>query len=129
MRIQLRDIVRKSECIVALLSENDIGSLVLIKIFLIIAFNHHVNVEMIIRKICVAAASISVEAVIESIVSTYEGTIKRRQYSEKRVELKMMIPENGSKLEHVNSAPGVSMSQYFSSTKGPSGTVCEDHKS
>ena len=43
-------------------------------------------------------------------------------FSEERVELNMMISEYGLKLERANSVP------YCSSTMGPSGTVCEDHK-
>ena len=50
-------------------------------------------------------------------------------FSEERVELNMMISENGPKFERVNSVPEASISQYCSSTKGPSrSTVCKDHK-
>ena len=49
-------------------------------------------------------------------------------FSEERVELNMMISENGPKLERANSVPEASMSKYCSSTKGPSGTECEDYK-
>ena len=41
----------------------------------------------------------------------------------------MMISENGPKFERANCVPEASMSNYCSSTKGPSGTVCKDHKS
>ena len=85
LRIHQIDVVGKSECIVALLNENDIGSLVLMMMFLNITFKHYVNVDMIhyvnvdviIQRICVAAASISVEAFVESIVSRHEGTNKK----------------------------------------------------
>ena len=72
-RILQRDVVRKSERVVALLSENDICSVVLRKKFLNINFKHNVNVDMIIQRICIAVASLSVEAIIESIISIYEG--------------------------------------------------------
>ena len=49
-------------------------------------------------------------------------------FSEERVELNMMIYENGPKFECVNSVPEASNSKHCSSTKGPSGTVCKDHK-
>ena len=59
---------------------------------------------MIIQGICVAAAIVSVEAVIESIVTVYEGTNKKRGlFSKKRVELNKMISENGPKLARANS--------------------------
>ena len=40
----------------------------------------------------------------------------------------MMISESGPKLERANSVPERSLLKYCSSTKGPSGTVCEDYK-
>ena len=46
---------------------------------------------------------------------------------ERRVELNMMISENGSKLEHATSVPEASISKYCSSTKGHSGTLWEYH--
>ena len=78
LRIYLIDVVRKLECIVALLSENDMISPLLIKTFLNITFKHYVIVDMIVQRICIVAASISVEAVIESIASIYESKIKKR---------------------------------------------------
>ena len=57
-----------------LLSGNDLSSPVLIKTFPIISFKYYVNVEIIIHSICVAAECMSVEAVIQSIVSIDEGT-------------------------------------------------------
>ena len=84
---------------------------------------------MSIERICVAAASISVEVVNESIASIYEGKDgKRRLFSEDKAELNMMISENGPKLKHANSVPEASMSSYCSRTKVPSGAMSEDHK-
>ena len=61
---------------------------------------------MIIERICVADASISVEAVIESIVSIYKGPNKKGDcFLEERIKLNMLISESGPKLEHPNSLP------------------------
>ena len=69
--------------------------------FLIFSFKHYVNVELIIYSIFVAFESMLLEAVIESIVSIYEGTNKeRRLFSGERDELSMMISENDPYLEH-----------------------------
>ena len=86
----------------------------------------HVNAKMIIPRKCAAAASMLVEAVIESIVSIYEGTNK--EYLEEREELKMMISLTGPKLEHANSIPKASISKHCNGIKCPSGTLCENHK-
>ena len=55
LRIYLRDVVRKSEYIFALISENDLISPLLIETLLNIIFKHFVNVDMILQRICVAA--------------------------------------------------------------------------
>ena len=87
---------------------------------------------MIIQRTFVAAAAarISVKAVIESSVSIYEGTNKKRRLffrGQRRTQHDKFL-KNGLTLERSNSVPEASMSKYCSSTKGPSGTVCEDHK-
>ena len=57
------------------LGEKEIRSIELIKAFLSTTFTHS-NVEMIIHRIYGAAASMSLESVIESMASIYEWTNK-----------------------------------------------------
>ena len=72
------------------------------------------EIEIIIHAICVAATSMSVESVIESMVSMYEvRNNKHRPISEERAELEMMIAVNGPNIEHADSVIDKSMRQYW----------------
>ena len=65
IRIQFRNFIRKLETHVAQLSEEDLSSIELIKVFLATERKLYVDIEMVMHVICVAAASMSVESVIE----------------------------------------------------------------
>ncbi|CAB3980645.1 LIGHT-DEPENDENT SHORT HYPOCOTYLS 6 [Paramuricea clavata] len=102
IRIQFREFIRRLERHVAQLNKEDLCSIKLIKVFL--ETERKLYVEMVMHVICVAAASMSVESVIESMVSIYENrNNKFRPISEERAVLEMNIAINGPELPHADS--------------------------
>jgi hypothetical protein len=89
-------------------------SIELIKIFLESERNLYLDIEMIMHVICIAAASMSVESVIESMVSIYENrNNKFRPISEERAVLEMNIAINGPELAHADGIIQASMAEYW----------------
>ena len=113
IRIQFRKFISKLETHVAQLSEEDLSSIELIKVFLETERKLYVNIEMVMHVICVAAASMSVESVIESMVSIYENrNNKFRPISEERAVLEMNAI-NGPELTHADGIIQASMTEYW----------------
>ena len=114
IRIQFRKFISKLETHVAQLSEEDLSSIELIKVFLETERKLYVDIEMVMHVICVAAASMSVESVIESMVSIYENrNNKFRPISEERAVLEINIGINGPELTHADGIIQASMTEYW----------------
>ena len=61
------------------------------------------DVELIVHCICVASVKISVESVVESLVSRYENHFtSSRQRTEEHALEEMIIAENGPLLQHTD---------------------------
>ena len=61
------------------------------------------DVEVVIHSICIAAIKVSVESVVESLVSRYENHFNSsRQMSEEHSLEEMVIAENGPLLQHAD---------------------------
>ena len=114
IRIQFREFIRRLERHVAQLNEEDLCSIKLIKVFLETERKLYVDIEMVMHVICVAAASMSAESVIESMVSIYENRNNNfRPISEERAVLEMNIAINGPELPHADSIIQESMTEYW----------------
>ncbi len=114
IRIQFREFIRRLERHVQPLSKKELCSIELIKVFLMSERKLYVDIEMVIHIICVAAASMSVESVIGSMVSIYENrNNKFRPILEERAVLEMNIAINGPDLAHCDSVIQLSMTEYW----------------
>ena len=71
------------------------------------------NVKVIIHLICVACAKVSVESVVESLVSRYEKHFdSSRQPTEQKSLDEMIIAENGPLLHYTDEILERAMNQY-----------------
>jgi len=77
------------------------------------------NVELIIHCISVAAVNISVESVVESLVSRYENhlTPTRQGIEKDHAREEMIISENGPLLQHADSIIDAAMGEYWKEKK------------
>ena len=73
------------------------------------------EVEIIVHCICAGAVKISVESVVESLVSRYENhfTPKRQDTKEDNALQEMTISENGPLLQHADNVIEAAMRQYW----------------
>ena len=79
--------------------DKELSSIELTEVFLEGERRLYIDIEMVMHAICVAAASMSIESVIESMVSVYENrNNKFRPISEENAELEMIIAINGPDL-------------------------------
>ena len=73
------------------------------------------DVEIVIHCICVGAVKVSVESVVETLVSRYEQhfTPQRQDTDESSAMEEMNIAENGPHLQHADSVIEDSMNSYW----------------
>lgn len=91
-----------------------LSSMKIIQTFLNSNLNLFVNIELVMHVICGASVIMSVESVVESIVSQYENRqSKFRNLSELRANNEMMIAVNGPNLAHSDSLLEKALNTYF----------------
>ena len=91
----------------------------MIRSFLSESLKLYENVEVIIHIITVAAVKISVESVVESLVSQYTNhlTSTRQGTDESHALEEMIISENGPLLQHADGIIEEAMTAYWNSKK------------
>ena len=106
--------LRKLEAHTMKIKENDLESLSLIKDLLNLQYHLYGGVELIIHIICIASVKISVESVVESLVSRYEIHFdKERQLKEEHALNEMEIAENGPKFAKADKILKAAMNMYW----------------
>lgn len=94
------------------LVRHTVCSIELIKVFLMNERKLYVDIEIAIHVICVTAASMSVESVIESMVSIYKNRNNKFPISEEWAG-EMSIDINAPDLAHFDSLIQLSMTEYW----------------
>ena len=90
-------------------------SIAIIKLILVTDVLYH-KVEVIVHCICTASVKVSVESVVETLVSRYEQHFdSSRQLTEDHALEEMQIAENGPLLQHADSLLDRSMNNYWKS--------------
>ena len=101
--------IRKLEEHTMKIKMNDLESLSLIKDLLNSQYHLYEGVELIIHIICIASVKISVESVVESLVSRYEIHFdKERQLKEEHA-----LNENGPKFAKADKILKAAMNMYW----------------
>ena len=93
-------------------------SMEIIQTFLNSKFNHFEGIELVMHAICSASVIMSVESVVESIVSMYENRqSKFRNLGEDQGNNEMMIAVNGPNIAHADHILEKSLNSYFRNQK------------
>ena len=78
----------------------------------------YVDVELVVQIMCDAATSMSVESVVESWVSIYEGhSNKHRPISNDRAEQEVCLAVNGPLLQHADPVIKAALKDMYKDTK------------
>ena len=114
-----RNVLKKIEKHFSHLPAKSLTSKDMVKSFLSKDKGLYKNVELIIHCISVAAVKISVESVVESLVSRYENhlTPTRQGTEEDHAREEMIISENGPVLQHADSIIEAAMGEYWKEKK------------
>ena len=78
----------------------------------------YLNIESIVHILCTAATTMSVESVVESWVSIYEGhSNKHRPISNERAEMEVSLAVNGPLLQHADELINEPFREMFKDAK------------
>ena len=98
--------------------ENKLDSMVLFKLLICPDLKLYVNIETIVHIRCTAATTMSVESVVESWVSIYEGhSNKHRPISNDRAEMEVSLAVNGPLLQHADKLIKKAIKEMFKDVK------------
>ena len=118
LRLQFMDFLRKLEAPVDDVDEDDLNSMEIFRAFLSTEHKLYVDVELVVQIMCDAATSMSVESVVESWVSIYEGHInKHRPISNDRAEQEVCLAVNGPLLQHADPVIKAALKDMYKDTK------------
>ena len=118
MRIQFRDFLRKLENFIDDIDEDELKSMTIFRAFLNTNLKLYENVELVVKIMCDAATSMSVESVVESWVSVYEThSNKHRPISNERAEQEVCVAVNGPLLQHADAVIKAALVEMYKDTK------------
>ena len=118
LRLQFMDFLRKLEALVDDVDEDDLNSMEIFRAFLSTEHKLYVDVELVVQIMCDAATSMSVESVVESWVSIYEGhSNKHRPISNDRAEQEVCLAVNGPLLQHADPVIKAALKDMYKDTK------------